>query len=129
MCAQLIGAAEGQLCRMANQTFGCRVVQKFIPLAAALGLHDLVCDDLREGIGELMADRNGNHVVQRCVDTEDPVFVRLVVDSLKGRVQETATHMYGCRVIQVLSSSSLPLCLPPPSSSSSSSFSLSVCPY
>jgi len=45
-------------------------------------------------------DQNGNHVVQKCIETVEPSCLQFIIESFKGQVYSLSTHPYGCRVIQ-----------------------------
>lgn len=45
-------------------------------------------------------DQNGNHVVQKCIESVEPAELGFVVNSFADQVFNLATHPYGCRVIQ-----------------------------
>ena len=45
-------------------------------------------------------DQNGNHVVQKCIETVEPSRLQFIIDAFKGQVFNLSTHPYGCRVIQ-----------------------------
>ena len=45
-------------------------------------------------------DQNGNHVVQKAIERVPAEHIQFIISAFTGRVQESATHPYGCRVIQ-----------------------------
>ena len=45
-------------------------------------------------------DQNGNHVVQKCIETVEPSCLQFIIDAFRGQVFSLSTHPYGCRVIQ-----------------------------
>ena len=45
-------------------------------------------------------DQNGNHVVQKAIERVPAEHIQFIIGAFAGRVQESATHPYGCRVIQ-----------------------------
>jgi len=46
-------------------------------------------------------DQNGNHVIQKCIETADPPeSVQFVLNSFMGQVVLLARHAFGCRVLQ-----------------------------
>ena len=47
-----------------------------------------------------MKDQNGNHVVQKCIETVEASRLQFIIDSFAGQVFNLSTHPYGCRVIQ-----------------------------
>ena len=47
-----------------------------------------------------MKDQNGNHVVQKCIETVEATRLQFIIDAFRGQVYNLSTHPYGCRVIQ-----------------------------
>lgn len=47
-------------------------------------------------------DQNGNHVVQKCIETIPTHQIEFIIFSFRGQVATLSTHPYGCRVIQVI---------------------------
>jgi pumilio RNA-binding family len=45
-------------------------------------------------------DQNGNHVVQKCIETVEPSCLQFIIEAFRGQVFILSTHPYGCRVIQ-----------------------------
>ena len=45
-------------------------------------------------------DQNGNHVVQKCIETVEASRLQFIIDAFRGQVYNLSTHPYGCRVIQ-----------------------------
>ena len=46
-------------------------------------------------------DQNGNHVIQKCIESISMEKIKFVISSFRGQVASLSTHPYGCRVIQV----------------------------
>lgn len=46
-------------------------------------------------------DQNGNHVIQKCIESIPMEKIKFVISSFRGQVAALSTHPYGCRVIQV----------------------------
>eukprot|EP01059_Diplonema_ambulator_P011730 TRINITY_DN2176_c4_g1_i2.p1 TRINITY_DN2176_c4_g1~~TRINITY_DN2176_c4_g1_i2.p1 ORF type:complete len:248 (+),score=36.78 TRINITY_DN2176_c4_g1_i2:107-850(+) len=62
---------------------------------------EMVTEELKNSVPRCVQDQNGNHVVQKCIETM-PSRVGFVVNAFSGNVHHLATHAYGCRVIQRL---------------------------
>lgn len=45
-------------------------------------------------------DQNGNHVIQKAIERVPAEHIQFIINAFTGRVQESAVHPYGCRVIQ-----------------------------
>uniref|UniRef100_A0A915DPG4 PUM-HD domain-containing protein n=1 Tax=Ditylenchus dipsaci TaxID=166011 RepID=A0A915DPG4_9BILA len=101
--AKLAAAIKGNVLKLALQMYGCRVLQ------TAFAFIDF---DLQEGIlkemeGQILRcvkDQNGNHVVQKIIDSVEPQRWQFIIDAFVNSSPNTvltlSTHTYGCRVIQ-----------------------------
>lgn len=61
---------------------------------------------LKELDGNVMRcvhDQNGNHVIQKCIESVPTEKLKFIVSSFTGQVATLSCHPYGCRVIQVSS--------------------------
>lgn len=47
-------------------------------------------------------DQNGNHVIQKCIESIPSDRVHFIISSFRGQVATLSMHPYGCRVIQVI---------------------------
>ena len=56
--------------------------------------------ELRRDMLRCVRDQNGNHVVQKCIETIPPTQLDFLLDSFRGQVMKLSTHPYGCRVVQ-----------------------------
>lgn len=56
--------------------------------------------ELDGSVQRCVKDQNGNHVVQKCIETIDPIHLDFITNSFKGQAVALAMHPYGCRVIQ-----------------------------
>lgn len=98
---------RSDILRMSLQMYGCRVVQKVLERdkqskTAILpeGQRDELAFSLKCDIVELVRDQNGNHVVQKALQTVDPQKMDFVCEAIRGRAKEVSLHTYGCRVVQ-----------------------------
>nr|ABW81074.1 Mpt5-1 [Tarenaya spinosa] len=48
--------------------------------------------------------KNGNHVIQKCIKCMPEENIRFIVSTFFGQVVTLSTHPYGCRVVQALPS-------------------------
>lgn len=81
--------------------YGCRVVQKAIEVAEP-EQRRLMASELKDRIRELVEDQNGNHVIQKIIETmgkEEPIM-HSIIDAFQRDCFILAQHAYGCRVIQ-----------------------------
>ncbi|XP_041992594.1 putative pumilio homolog 8, chloroplastic isoform X2 [Salvia splendens] len=90
----------GKLVRISLNTHGTRVVQKLVETLKTKQQISLVISALESGFLALIKDLNGNHVIQRCLQSfpaEDSKFI--FVAAAKYCV-DIATHQHGCCVLQ-----------------------------
>ena len=95
--------------------YGCRVIQKAlesIPLdqqqliiqvtdpSDLLHYNPHSSQELDGNVLKCVKDQNGNHVVQKCIETVEASRLQFIIDAFRGQVYNLSTHPYGCRVIQ-----------------------------
>ena len=102
---------------LALQMYGCRVIQKalesispdqqqLIIQVSPITINHLVLfssqslQELQGTVLKCVKDQNGNHVVQKCIETVEPSRLQFIIDAFQGQVYALSTHPYGCRVIQ-----------------------------
>ena len=102
---------------LALQMYGCRVIQKAlesIPLDQQqliiqvtdpsdpnlLHYNPHSSQELDGNVLKCVKDQNGNHVVQKCIETVEASRLQFIIDAFRGQVYNLSTHPYGCRVIQ-----------------------------
>ena len=59
---------------------------------------------VRELDGNVMRcvrDQNGNHVIQKCIESIPTKKIGFIISAFRGQVAILSKHPYGCRVIQV----------------------------
>ena len=56
--------------------------------------------ELDGNVLKCVKDQNGNHVVQKCIETVEATRLQFIIDAFRGQVYNLSTHPYGCRVIQ-----------------------------
>merc|ERR1711871_1372957 len=48
-----------------------------------------------------MGDQNGNHVIQRCIQTVRPLSsIRFILEPFRNNIPALSRHPFGCRVVQ-----------------------------
>jgi hypothetical protein len=60
---------------------------------------------VRELDGHVMRcvrDQNGNHVIQKCIESVPTEKIGFIISAFRGHVATLSMHPYGCRVIQVI---------------------------
>lgn len=60
---------------------------------------------VRELDGHIMRcvrDQNGNHVIQKCIESIPTEKIGFIISAFHGQVAVLSMHPYGCRVIQVM---------------------------
>ncbi|KAJ8602810.1 hypothetical protein CTAYLR_002583 [Chrysophaeum taylorii] len=102
----------GHAVALSLHVYGCRVVQKALDV---LPPHQAVVlvKEFRSNVVCCVHDQNGNHVIQKCVETTSRARrsperctgdlgnqIEFILDSFKGRARSLAMHAYGCRVLQ-----------------------------
>ena len=61
---------------------------------------DTSLQELDGNVLKCVKDQNGNHVVQKCIETVEASRLQFIIDAFSGQVYNLSTHPYGCRVIQ-----------------------------
>jgi hypothetical protein len=66
--------------------------------------HEQKAQLVRELDGNIMRcvrDQNGNHVIQKCIESIPTKKIGFALSAFRGQVANLSMHPYGCRVIQV----------------------------
>lgn len=50
---------------------------------------------------QCVRDQNGNHVIQKCIESIPTEKIKFIISSFRAQVAALSKHPYGCRVIQV----------------------------
>ncbi|XP_010555779.1 PREDICTED: pumilio homolog 11-like [Tarenaya hassleriana] len=90
----------GQLIKVSLNTYGTRVVQKLIETLRTKKQIALVTSALKPGFLSLVRDLNGNHVIQRCLQSLGPDDNKFIFEAATRFCIEIATHRHGCCVLQ-----------------------------
>ncbi|KAJ9440033.1 Pumilio-like protein 5 [Diplonema papillatum] len=94
----LAGCLRGNMLELSLQPYACRIVQKVLELVDE-NERIALAGELDGKVSVCVQDQHGNHVVQKFIDIM-PQHSSFIVRSFVGRVEEVATHSYGCRVVQ-----------------------------
>ncbi|XP_038977275.1 putative pumilio homolog 8, chloroplastic [Phoenix dactylifera] len=89
-----------ELIRISLNTHGTRAVQKLIETLKTPPQIALVISALQPGFLDLIKDLNGNHVVQRCLQSLAPEDNKFIFDAAAEHCVDIATHRHGCCVLQ-----------------------------
>lgn len=73
---------------LALQMYGCRVIQKALE-SIPLEQQQLIIAELEGNVLKCVKDQNGNHVVQKCIETVEPSCLQFIIDSFRGQVSTT----------------------------------------
>ena len=57
--------------------------------------------ELDGNVLKCVRDQNGNHVIQKCIESMPASRIGFIISAFRGQVATLSTHPYGCRVIQV----------------------------
>lgn len=93
--SQVLDVLKGSIRRLSYDVYGCRVIQKLIEVISF--------DSNAEFAGhviEMVKDQNGNHVIQKCIESFKDV--KFILRDFEENACEMAKHKYGCRAIQRL---------------------------
>ena len=89
-----------------TNTHGCRVIQRILELGTAEQNYGLFRSIPKYKIVDLCMDVNGNHVMQKFVDTLPQFALHEIVCAIMegggSTIARLSLHSYGCRVVQRL---------------------------
>ncbi|GJN12117.1 hypothetical protein PR202_ga30369 [Eleusine coracana subsp. coracana] len=60
-----------------------------------------IVHELKSYVLKCIADQNGNHVIQKCIECVPEDRIPFVIQPILSQILGLCTHQYGCRVIQV----------------------------
>ena len=66
--------------------YGCRVIQKALE-SIPLDQQQLIISELEGNVLKCVKDQNGNHVVQKCIETVAPECLQFIIDAFRGQVR------------------------------------------
>lgn len=79
---------------------GTRAVQKAIESISSREEIKIVRKALKGSVVPLIQDLNGNHVIQKCINTMEPNDKQFIYDAVAQHCVQVATHKHGCCVMQ-----------------------------
>lgn len=92
---------KGRIFMLSQHTYSCRVIQKALEEFKNNGpVQDEIIKELSVDIVCLVEDQNGNHVIQKCVETLPAEKLGLIIDKVTEKLEKLPFHAFGCRVIQ-----------------------------
>ena len=97
---ELCGIAAPKFVEIALNPHGTRALQKLIECTNSDAEAKIVIDSLRDSVIELSKDLNGNHVIQKCLQTLEPENFQFIFDAICNDCVTIATHRHGCCVLQ-----------------------------
>ena len=77
---------------LALQMYGCRVIQKALE-SIPLDQQKLIIKELEGNVLKCVKDQNGNHVVQKCIETVEPSCLQFIIDAFRGQVSRHAVNI------------------------------------
>ncbi|KAF3338079.1 putative pumilio 8 [Carex littledalei] len=89
-----------ELVRVSLDIHGTRTVQKLVETIKTKEEISLVMSALQAGFLDIVKDLNGNHVIQRCLQSFDGDDNKLIFDAAIEHCVEISTHQHGCCVMQ-----------------------------
>jgi hypothetical protein len=89
-----------QLLELSLDPHGTRVVQKIIEVFGQSTCISQVISTLSPHAPHLITDLNGNHVIQRFLNTCPPSLNQFIYDSVCASILPVATNRHGCCVLQ-----------------------------
>lgn len=94
-------AIVGRVVELSLHTYGCRMLQKGLD-TLDLTTKQAIANELKlqPNLIRFIEHQNGNHVIQKCLDTLPSQNCLFIVDACQGQVIRISLHSYGCRVMQ-----------------------------
>ncbi|XP_072982737.1 uncharacterized protein [Typha latifolia] len=89
-----------ELIKISLNTHGTRAVQKLIGALKTRQQIALVVSALQPGFLDLIKDLNGNHVIQRCLQSLKSHDNKFIFDAAATHCVDIAKHRHGCCVLQ-----------------------------
>ena len=77
--------------------YGCRVIQKALE-SIPLDQQQLIISELEGNVLKCVKDQNGNHVVQKCIETVAPECLQFIIDAFRGQVRFFIYLKYGAKI-------------------------------
>ena len=97
---ELSNIAAPHFVEIALNPHGTRALQKLIECTNTDQEAQIVIDALEDSVIQLSKDLNGNHVIQKCLQTLKPEHFQFIFDAICNDCTTIATHRHGCCVLQ-----------------------------
>ena len=97
---ELSEIAAPKFVEIALNPHGTRALQKLIECTNTDKEAQIVIDSLSDSVISLSKDLNGNHVIQKCLQTLKPEHFQFIFDAICDDCVTIATHRHGCCVLQ-----------------------------
>lgn len=98
---QMAEKLKTEAVELANDKFGCRVIQKALDVMNP-ELQMRVIADIKDTVLNCIKSMHGNHVIQQCVQKMPIESLDWILEVVEKETEFVASHMYGCRVFQRL---------------------------
>lgn len=96
----LLESIAGELVSISLNMHGTRAVQKMIDYLSTQRQVQSLIMALNLNVVTLIKDLNGNHVIQKCLNTLPPEDNQFIYNAVAANCIEVATHRHGCCVLQ-----------------------------
>ncbi|ORX86626.1 ARM repeat-containing protein [Basidiobolus meristosporus CBS 931.73] len=96
----LVGKVAPELVNISLNMHGTRAAQKLIEFLSNPTQIQLVIAALTPSVVPLIKDLNGNHVIQKCLNSMLPENKQFIYDAVSRHCVEVASHRHGCCVFQ-----------------------------
>lgn len=97
----IITLVRSQIAHIALDSHGTRAIQKLIEVVVNYPRHiSSIVQSLKNHEITLIKDMNGNHVIQKCLNSLGYPYNEFIYETVCKNVYELATHRHGCCVLQ-----------------------------
>jgi len=96
----VLDRASTALVRISLNMHGARAVQKLIDVVRTTPFVPRLVAALEGAVVALTKDPNGNHVIQRCLESLPPEAHSFIFRAVASDIIDVASHRHGCRIVQ-----------------------------
>lgn len=98
---KILAAAASSLPRVSLNMHGTRSAQKLVQCVTLPEQRDRVAAALGDSTQDLIKDLNGNHVIQRCLESlSEGSCNQFIFDTVEKHCLDVSCHRHGCCVVQ-----------------------------
>eukprot|EP00403_Amphidinium_massartii_P018153 CAMPEP_0178428648 /NCGR_PEP_ID=MMETSP0689_2-20121128/30388_1 /TAXON_ID=160604 /ORGANISM="Amphidinium massartii, Strain CS-259" /LENGTH=1091 /DNA_ID=CAMNT_0020050431 /DNA_START=229 /DNA_END=3500 /DNA_ORIENTATION=- len=97
---RILEKVAGELVHVCMDMHGARAVQKLVDTVSGTPLVPRLVAALDGSVVLLTKDPNGNHVVQRCLESLPPEAHGFIFRAIVTEILDASTHRQGCRIVQ-----------------------------